>query len=99
MKTHIPTCDCRTCRPVRCTECGLGPRYRYPGNEPENGPAEWRCACEVEDILDEEQMRFWETHCAVCEREVAPVEGQAHVECERCEREAVSAIAEFLVPL
>lgn len=103
MVRHVPNCDCRACRcasgtpHVTCHECGRSARMRYPGNEPENGPAEWRCACEVEDVLDEEQAAYWATHCAVCECEVEPVEGQAHVECARCEREAISAIAEFLV--
>ncbi len=30
---------------MKCAECGAEPRLRYPGGDPENGPAAVRCKC------------------------------------------------------
>ncbi len=40
-----------------CPKCGRQRRMRYPGNDPENGPAQWTCPEDsCQDLQDMEKM-------------------------------------------
>jgi hypothetical protein len=49
----------------RCKVCGELNRMRYPGNDPENGPARWMCKNECCDVC----LKTW----CVCEPPMCPV--------------------------
>jgi hypothetical protein len=85
---------------MTCADCKHGPRFRYPGGDPENGPAEFRCKCEIapwEGMTDEEWEEILEADCLATgghryyytrdgDGESGPMPG-GRIECRNCGKE------------